>query len=346
MSKKTTIITLVILVVWLAVLSFFLWRNFSPVALEDGVTIVNNYIDGFSNDLSEAYDEVKEHVVTIKTDNSLASGFIARSSEDTSYIVTNYHVIEKATNIQVELDNYVTYQASVVGYDEVSDVAILAISNEYELSGITWGDEKLLKSGNFVIAVGCPHDDEYRASLALGLVSNYRRMIEVNVAGKNHYLGMIQSDVDLSEGYSGGPLINMAGELVGLNTLREDDEAHISLALGVNELRYIVEDILRDGSVSRIDLGIKAYPMKEFTTAQKTSLGFDLDEVSGIYVEDVLSSSIAESMGLQAGDVLLASGSFDFRDYGDYLEFIYTSQQEFSLSILRDGERVSLSYPL
>ena len=346
MSKKVQRIIWIVLALWLLVLSVFVYKASRPLTGEDGITVVNNYIDGFSSDLSEAYDEVKEKVVFIRTDTSSASGFIARSDEKKAYIVTSYHAIENSSYIKIELDNFVSYDGELVGYDEILDVAVLAIDNEYELSAIEWGDDTLLKGGNFVLAIGNPKSEDYRDSIALGLVSSARRSILVKIDSQNYYLDMIQSDIDLSEGYSGGPLINMSGELVGLNTMVVNDEANIALSLGSSELRYIVEEILHDNEVSRINLGIRAYPMRELTNAQKTSLGFELDEVSGIYVDDVLSSSIAEEMGIKTHDVILSYGKIGLDTYDDFLEFIYTNESRFELTILRDGERIKLSYPL
>ena len=332
--KKIVLLVLAVLLVWNLILTF-------KIAQKDddpSYNINETTVDGFSTDLTIAAADVQSMIVKVNTEKGFGSGVIVVTDEKNVYIATNYHVIEGASNIEVILDDFAIYKAELVGYDVKKDVAVLHFTPEYTIEAIAYGDASLLDEGEFVLAIGVS-DDEFAKTISLGIVSSNNHQVEVNDASGHYYQAMIQSDANLKEGMSGGALINMSGELVGLNTMSADG---LALAISVNELRLIVNDIIISNAASYLDLGIKAYPLAEMTNYQKLALGFDLQTVSGIYVDEVLSDSIGEKIGLLKGDLITNIGGVNIIDQNRYLEALYNSTGNIVITIQRDGSALEL----
>ncbi|MBI2572379.1 trypsin-like peptidase domain-containing protein [Candidatus Woesearchaeota archaeon] len=185
-----------------------------------------------NQDFSQVIDDSIPSVVSISTNTGSGSGFII---DDNGNIVTNYHVIEGATAAVVETSDGRRHRVKVVGFNQRADVAVLQI-NATGLDPIRFGDSDSLRVGEKVIAVGNPGGFDF--SVSQGIVSNTQR---VDGSGRE----LVQIDVPINPGNSGGPLINAAGQVVGVNTLKIKDFEGIGFALSSNYVERIVEDILR-----------------------------------------------------------------------------------------------------
>ncbi len=338
---------IIILLVWNIILSLYV-SEITVTSSESTVstTIIENEVNGFSTDLTDIVEEIAAAIVTVQTDTTSATGTIIRQDGDTVYVVTNYHVLENANTIDLVLDNYQTVEASLVGYDAICDVAVLSFVSSYSFTPIVIGDSSLLSAGEFVLAIGSPISAQYRGSLSFGIVSSAYRILDLSVGNTSYYIGMIQSDVTMNSGNSGGPLVNMAGELVGLNTLEVtvDDATGLSFSLTSKELSYIIEAIIADGSVTKNDLGIEYISINAMTNYQKSSLGIQLDQTDGLYITSVKSNFSASSLGIKAGDILLEVNDVSLNDYEDVLEVEYSEGPIERALIIREGETSILDY--
>ncbi len=262
------------------------------------------------------------------------SGVIIR--ED-GYIVTNNHVIDGATKIEVTLNNNQTYPATLVGADPATDVALLKI----EASGlpiIPFGDSDKLRLGEWVIAIGSPYD--LRSTITAGIVSAKGRSMPNT--GEFKIESFIQTDAAVNPGNSGGALVDRAGNLVGINTAiisQTGSYTGYSFAVPSNIVKKIAYDLMDFGSVKRAILGISMKPIDD-----KIAEDLKLSSRNGVYINDVSKSSSADKAGMKAGDVLIAIDSVKITTPASVQETVsrFSPGDEAVMTVLRDGKELKL----
>jgi len=221
---------------------------------------------------------------------SLGSGFII--SKD-GYILTNNHVIEKATEIRVRLLNKEEFKAKVIGRDPKTDIALIKIKANHSLSAATLGDSDALRVGDWVIAIGNPFGLGH--TVTVGIISAKERII-----GAGPYDNFLQTDAAINPGNSGGPLVNLEGEVVGINTAIVAQAQGIGFAIPINMAKYILSQLKERGKVMRGWLGVM---IQEVTPEIAHALG--LKEVKGALVADVTPGSPADKADIRRGDVII-----------------------------------------
>ncbi|MCQ2146640.1 MAG: Do family serine endopeptidase [Bacteroidales bacterium] len=227
------------------------------------------------------------------------SGVIIRSD---GYIVTNNHVVDGATKVEVTLTNNKTYEATVVGKDAATDVALLKVDAE-GLPTVPFGNSDALRLGEWVIAIGSPYN--LRSTITAGIVSAKGRSMSSN--GEFKIESFIQTDAAVNPGNSGGALVNKAGELVGINTMiysQTGSYSGYSFAVPVNIVKKIVADLIDFGSVKRAKLGISMTGVENLD--EKLVKDLKLSRPEGVYINEVQKGSAAEKGGLKSGDVIIS----------------------------------------
>ncbi|MDI6401460.1 DegQ family serine endoprotease [Balneolaceae bacterium ANBcel3] len=271
----------------------------------------------------------------------LGSGVIV--SED-GYILTNHHVIAQADTIKVTLINQKVIPAVVVGSDPNTDVAVLKIEAE-NLPYISFGDSDELRVGEMVMAIGSPLGTALAHTVTKGIVSAKGRS-DLNILGAEGYENFIQTDAAINRGNSGGPLINMKGELIGINTAIASQSGGfqgIGFAIPSNMAQNVMRSIIEKGRVIRGFVGITYQPVDE-----SMARALDLPEAKGLIISDVVDESPAEEAGLQPEDVIL---KFNGRSIDSSSEFRrrvaeMTPGTEISLLIFRDGSEKEVKVTL
>ena len=342
--KKIYIIIISFLVVWNVILTVNI-SNIASSTKKPNYVVEEHRVSGFTTDLTKVVDKIGTSVVTVETSNGSGSGVVIEQKNNKIYVVTSYHVIADSDyHLQLVLDNFTVLQATVVGYDVINDVAVISAECNYNVDVMKMGDSAFLKKGEHVLSVGSPLGLEYNGTFSLGIISDTHRNIPNKSDGNSYYIPMIQSDVRLEYGASGGALINMDGELIGLNNGSIDikEGSSMTFSLPVNELKFICDSIIETGKVERIDLGLKLYPIVLMPNYQKTALSFGLDQVDGMYVSYVSYGSISEKIGVKKGDALLKLNNFELSTYDDLYKAIYSKEALTSLQVLRNGEILTL----
>jgi serine protease Do len=231
--------------------------------------------------------------------NSSGSGFIISSQ---GFIVANYHVIEGFERLEVILSDGTMLPADLIGSDACADLAILQTDGEMPAIA-KWGNSDALKSGEPLIAIGSPLGD-FTNTVTVGVVSATERSIEI---AQDYALeGLIQTDAAINQGNSGGPLLNLAGEVVGINTLivRGDNQGSVvaeglGFAIPSNTARAIAEQVIQNGYFARPNLGIRWV-----TITPGLSARYRLPVQHGIYITDVQTDGLAATAGLAPGDII------------------------------------------
>ena len=224
--------------------------------------------------------------------NSLGSGFIITTD---GYIMTNAHVVEAADEITVKLNDKREFKAKVIGSDRRTDVALLKIDAS-GLPAVRFGDPNRLKVGEWVVAIGSPFG--FENSVTAGIVSAKGRSLP-----QENFVPFIQTDVAVNPGNSGGPLFNMRGEVVGVNSQiysRTGGFMGLSFAIPIDVANDIIAQLKTSGRVMRGRIGVVIQPV-----TKELAESFDLPKPSGALVSSVEKGSPADKAGIEAGDVIL-----------------------------------------
>ena len=265
------------------------------------------------------------------------SGVIIRPD---GYIVTNNHVVANATKVEVTLNNNKTYEATVVGTDPATDVALIKINAE-NLPVIPFYDSDKLRLGEWVLAIGSPLGEELRSTITAGIVSAKGRSMP-NYNGEFKIESFIQTDAAVNPGNSGGALVNKAGELVGINTAivsTTGSYTGYSFAVPSNIVKKIVSDLIDFGSVKRARLGITMQPIDE-----KIASELKLSSLAGVYIYEVSKGGAADKAGVKKGDVLLAIDSTVVKSASAVQEKVngFHPGDKAKLKLFRDGKEIIL----
>ena len=263
---------------------------------------------------------------------SVGSGFIIDAS---GYIVTNNHVIDGGDQIMVTLQDDTTLEASVVGRDTVTDIALLKVNAGKKLPVAVWGDANKSRPGDWVLVIGDPFG--LGGTVTAGILSARAR--EINAGPYDDFL---QTDAAINRGNSGGPLFNMAGEVIGINTAiysPSGGSIGIGFAISSNLARPIIEQLKAHGKVERGWLGVRIQPM---SVEIAESLG--LEKPMGALIADIDADGPAAATEMRAGDVIL---KFDGKqvERGRQLPRMVADAaigKEVSVTIWRDGKEVEL----
>ncbi len=270
----------------------------------------------------------------------LGSGVII---SDDGYIVTNNHVVDGADKLEVLLNDNKTYDAKIIGTDEVTDLALIKIEAK-GLSAISFGDSDAVKIGEWVLAVGNPFG--FNSTVTAGIVSAKARSLggNLNKLGVESY---IQTDAVLNPGNSGGALVNLRGELIGINAAIYSNTGSYtgySFAIPTTIVKKVLTDIRQYGSVQRAVLGIRFNELDS-----KLAKEHGITAVSaGIYVASVEDRTTAKEMGLQEGDVITAINGADVHTGGQLTEQMnkYRPGDTITVTYYRDNKRYSKSATL
>ena len=263
----------------------------------------------------------------------LGSGFIM--TED-GYVVTNNHVIDRATDIDVILQNGDKYEAKVVGKDPKTDLAVLKIDSDEKLQAVNFGDSENLRIGDWVIAIGNPFGLGY--TVTAGIVSAKGRTL-----GFGAYDDYIQTDASLNPGNSGGPLFNLKGEVVGVNTAIVARGQGIGFAIPIDLAEFVIEQLKSDGKVVRGWLGV--YVQK---ITPEIASSFDLKEDEGALVSDLAPDGPAEKAGIKRGDVVIEFDGKKVNDVSDLTNYAAETAPgtEVDIKIIEDGKTKTLKVKL
>jgi serine protease Do len=250
------------------------------------------------------------------------------------YIITNNHVIAGARKLEITLNNKSTYQADVVGVDESSDIALLKI-NATNLPYLPFGNSDNLRVGEWVLAVGNPFN--LTSTVTAGIVSAKAR--DINISNNSNKIeSFIQTDAAVNPGNSGGALVNVRGELIGINTaISSQTGSYIgySFAVPSNISKKVIEDILEFGNVQRAYLGIN---YEELDSSKATDFGVSTTE--GVIITRVIDSGAAKEAGLQANDIITKMDNVRIANFSDLQGFLGSKRpgDMVKVSVLRNGD--------
>ncbi len=285
---------------------------------------------GIPRDFREMPQQRRESV-------SFGSGFILKSN----YILTNFHVVEDATEVVVSLSDRREYKAEVVGVDPLSDLAVLEVDGK-DLPAVNVGNSDKLNVGDWVIAIGSPFSFDF--SVTAGIVSAKGRSIQNNNIG--NYVPFLQTDVAINPGNSGGPLFNLDGDVVGINSQiysRSGGYQGLAFAIPINVALDVADQIINNGEVSRGYLGVR---MSEVDSDLADALG--MNKPYGALINDVEEGESADNAGLVPGDVIIEFDSKEIKFSSDLPHVVgqIKPDSRAKAKVIRDGKEITLDFVL
>jgi len=292
---------------------------------------MNNLLDFFNRQRPEAREQREQEFV------GLGSGVIIDSSN--GYIITNYHVVENANKIKIELKSGQVLNATIIGQDKESDIALLKIDlserKNITLVEIPFADSDTLRVGDFAIAIGNPFG--LGQTVTSGIISALGRS-GLNIENLENF---IQTDAAINSGNSGGALVNLEGELIGINTAilgPNGGNIGIAFAIPANMVKNLAEQLVEHGEVRRGVLGVRG---GEITPELAKS--FSLDSQHGAFVYQVTNDSAAAEAGIEAGDTIVAINDRNIKSFAELRAKIGTlgSGKTVKLTFMRDGKKMT-----
>ena len=282
---------------------------------------------------------------------SEGSGVVYMKSNGKGYIVTNNHVISGSDAVQVQLANGKTVSAKVVGKDSTTDLAVLSIDAKYVTQTAEFGDSKSLQAGQTVIAVGSPLGSEYASTVTQGIVSAPARTIETSSGNQQT---VVQTDAAINPGNSGGALVNSAGQVIGINSMKLAQSSDgtsvegMGFAIPSNEVVTIVNELVKKGKITRPQLGVRVVALNGIPEAYRSRLKIKSNLKNGIYVASINNNSSASRAGMKSGDVITAVDGKKVDDVAPLHSILYSHKvgDTVNVTVNRNGRNVSLKVKL
>ncbi|KRL27851.1 serine protease do-like HtrA [Limosilactobacillus frumenti DSM 13145] len=277
---------------------------------------------------------------------SEGSGVIYKKSGKTAYIVTNNHVVKGSSALQVIMSNGRRVDAELVGADAATDLAVLKINAANVTTVASFGNSNSIAAGQDVLAIGSPMGSEYANTVTKGIISAKNRTLKASSDGT--MTSVIQTDAAINSGNSGGPLINLAGQVIGINSMKlagSNDGSSVEgmgFAIPSNEVVKIINQLIKDGKISRPALGVGMIDLSRVTTdQQKSVLKLPSSVNRGVVIMQVQGGSPADSAGLKQYDVITKLDNVKITNTGSLKSALYKHKvgDTVSVTYYRDGHR-------
>lgn len=286
--------------------------------------------------IADLVDSAKEEVASISvesvnrglffdfTDEGAGSGIIVSSD---GYIVTNYHVIHDVIAVKVDLPNGESYDADIVGWDVVTDLAVLKIEPKSSLPVVEWGNSDSMRVGDWVVALGNALSLKGGPTVTLGIISALGRTVPTERGSLYH---MIQTDAAINKGNSGGPLVSLDGKVIGISTAMLGQAQGIGFAVSSETALPVIASLIEHGEVVRPSMEVS---VEDVTPAISNRLGLNVKE--GVIITRIAQRGAAFNAGLQVGDVVTDLDGIPTKSVSDFLTLLWSYEV---------GDSVEVSY--
>lgn len=328
----TSLITIFICMLLVFIYCNFFWKQgTNTTKVEKDVTITDEGI-------AEAVDKIYDAVVVVENyvNNELYStgtGFVYKKENNKAYILTNYHVIDNASEVYAILTDNTRVKVSIVGGDEYSDIAVLSMDATDTTVVSTIGSSEELRVGDTTFAVGAPLDaSTYSWTVTRGILSGKNRLVEVSTSSSNYVMEVLQTDAAINSGNSGGPLCNSNGEVIGITNMKiaSSSVEGMGFAIPIETAISYADKYISGEDIKRPYLGISMYDANTRYNPSST----------GIYIQSVENNSPAAKAGLQKGDIIIAIDDVKVESsaYLKYELYKHSVGDKVNITIIRDGK--------
>ena len=303
-----------------------------------------------TNSISDAVSKVYDAVVVVEvySNNQLAStgtGFVYKKANGKAYLMTNNHVISGGKKVKVLFQNGDELEATTVGSDTYSDIAVLSVKDSDKIVAATTGASDKSKVGDTVFTVGSPEGSDYAGTVTKGILSAKDRLVEValsNSQTSDYYMQVLQTDAAINPGNSGGPLCNTNGEVIGITNMKlvDDTVEGMGFAIPIEDALKVAEVLEKDGKVSRPYIGISMLDLSNSYYLWQSGIMVPENVDSGVAVVKVESGSPADKAGIKKGDIITKLAGKDTKSLAEFRYELYKHSPNDSVEVtyIRDGK--------
>lgn len=344
------------------VTTVFQWQGISvdintnpPTAQADELHLGKN-----QDAVTQAIDETSKAVVGISNIQGsqkagTGSGVIYKKDGNQAFIATNHHVVEGSSSLEVILSDGTKVDAELLGSDPLTDLAVLQIDSEHVEKVADLADADSVEVGQTAIAIGNPLGMEFAGSATKGIVSGLNRNIPVDINGDQQpdwQTEVIQTDAAINPGNSGGALINLKGEVIGINSMKiaKEEVEGIGFSIPMNVAKPVIEDLETTGEVKRPYMGVSLQDVTQVPRAAlQQQLNLPADVTHGVIVRGVEQGSAASQAGLERYDVITEINGEKVETLMDLRQYLYNETEEgdtIELSVYRNGQPTTLELTL
>lgn len=263
------------------------------------------------NTIKSAVNKIYDAVVLIQTykNNKLSgtgTGFVYKKDRNVGYIITNQHVIEDGTTFKVKFINGTETDAKLLGSDEYSDIAVLSVDQASVTSTAEIGDSSKAEVGDTIFTVGSPLGENYMGTVTKGILSGKDRTVTVSSNNGGYIMQVLQTDAAMNPGNSGGPLVNINGEVIGVNSIKlvQNEIEGMGFAIPIEIVMNSVNKLEKGEKVTRPLIGIEMSELTNTYLLYKNGIIIDKSVTDGVVVVGVQNDTPAASADLQKGDVI------------------------------------------
>jgi serine protease Do len=321
-----------------------------------------------TSEVTKAIDKVSDAVVGIvniqeasfwsqggEGEAGVGSGVIYKKENDKAFIVTNHHVVENASQLEVSLKDGTRVPAKLLGSDVLMDLAVLEIEAKHVKKVAEFGNSDTVKPGEPVIAIGNPLGLQFAGSVTQGIISGTNRTVEVDLdqdGAPDWNAEVLQTDAAINPGNSGGALVNIEGQVIGINSMKIAQEAveGIGFAIPINTAIPIISDLEKYGQVRRPYMGVELRSLSDISSYHlQATLHLPKNVTEGAAIIQVVPMSPAAQAGLKQFDVIVALDDYKIRNVLDLRKYLYTKKSigdEMKVTFYRDGEKRTVTMKL
>lgn len=303
-----------------------------------------------TNSIADAVSKVYDAVVVVEVynNNQLAStgtGFVYKKANGKAYLMTNNHVISGGKTVKVLFQNGDELEATTVGSDTYSDIAVLSVKDSDKIVAATTGASDKSTVGDTVFTVGSPEGSDYAGTVTKGILSAKDRLVEValsNSQTSDYYMQVLQTDAAINPGNSGGPLCNTNGEVIGITNMKlvDDTVEGMGFAIPIEDALKVAEVLEKEGKVSRPYIGISMLDLSNSYYLWQSGIMVPENVNNGVAVVKVESNSPADKAGIKKGDIITKLAGKDTKSLAEFRYELYKHSPNDSVEVtyIRDGK--------
>ncbi|WP_147534731.1 S1C family serine protease [Bacillus marasmi] len=315
-------------------------------SISDMVETASKSIVGVTN-IQQAKNRYTSQNQTVKS--GTGSGVIFKIVDNSAYIVTNNHVIEGASEVEITLENGQKTNAKIIGADALTDLAVLEIDAKNVSNVLSFADSSTVRAGDQVVAIGNPLGLDLSGTVTQGIVSGVDRSMSVSTSSGEWDLDVIQTDAAINPGNSGGALLNTDGQVIGINSLKisESGIEGLGFAIPSNDVIPIVNELISKGKITRPYLGVSLTDLEQIPAQYLQDLPENI--TNGTMVTNLNPDSAASKAGLKVQDIIVSFNETEIDGASDLRKILYTQLkvgEKVKIGVYRNGKLETITVTL
>lgn len=339
----TSLITIVVVFSGIFLYDIFNKKSCCVMSNSDYSNVNITEADTIKTSVKKVYDSVVLiETYSGQTISGTGTGFVYKKDDKNGYILTNYHVVENSKSIKVTFTDGKTYDTTLLGYDEYYDVAVLSVDANSVISVATIGSSEKAEVGDTVFTVGSPLGSSYMGTVTKGIISGKDRQVSVTINNSSYIMEVLQTDAAVNPGNSGGPLVNINGEVIGITFMKlvENQIEGMGFTIPIELVMSCTDTLEKGEKIERPYLGVETSSIDNRFYLRRYNINIPDEVTFGAVIVNVVSNSPASNAGLKSGDVIVTIDDVEITDstYLKYNLYKHKIGDKVKVKYYRDGK--------